>query len=96
MIGQRAMKYWHWWVITFFTLSFLCCIASCAVGAFTLPSWDPGELELSDEAQEAEEEIAALIRFVEWLPISFLWWLVGMVVVVVLTMLIVLLTLVVK
>ena len=87
MITERAMKYWHWWIITFAALTFLCCFVSCLGGALTANT----DTVRTDTIAEAEYPGAAMLG--AWWGVSFWWWVAGMGAVTLLTIVVIVLTL---
>ena len=81
------MKYWHWWIITFAALTFLCCLVSCIGGALMANT----ETVRTDITAEAEYPGAAMLG--AWWGVSFWWWVAGMGAVILLTIVVIVLTL---
>lgn len=87
MVSERASKYWHWWAITFATLTILCCFVSCIGGTLTVNI----DTERTDTSAEAEHPQPGIVYSL-WG--GSLWWQVaGMAAVTLLTMAVIVLTL---
>jgi hypothetical protein len=85
---EKTARYWHWWVISFFLLTFLCCLLSCGLGAITVDTDSVRQSVLKNSPESSEGAM-----FGAWIGASFWWWIFGMCGVTFITLIIIILTL---